>query len=128
MMHPRLKRKPPVVKTALSEMQASKSIICRALLIVPVNTLTNWENEFDKWIGISSGNNISLFFHCIDGKQEKEVVVENWIRWGGVLCVSGPTFASMCKTRSHSSPKNIPFLNERIDARRKVRRSYHKSN
>eukprot|EP00978_Attheya_sp_CCMP212_P042020 scaffold249115_cov57-Attheya_sp.AAC.1 len=35
MTHPRLKTKPPVVNTALSEMQASKSIICRALLIVP---------------------------------------------------------------------------------------------
>ena len=64
-------------------------IIHRAMLIAPVNTLANWETEFDKWIGTSSGRHIpAIRFYPWSDSKTKMKIIKEWYDYGGVLCVS----------------------------------------
>ena len=65
-------------------------IIHRAMLIAPVNTLANWETEFDKWLGKSSGRHIPAirFYPWSDSKDRSMKIIKEWYDYGGVLCVS----------------------------------------
>ncbi len=71
----------------------------RALLISPVNTLTNWETEFQNWIGMDSGRYIPalLFYPPWSDQRSRLHTVKEWYRLGGILCVSSETYASTCK-------------------------------
>ena len=85
--------------------EAGRRIVNRALLVVPVNTIANWKNEFNKWIGASAekANREKgvphVSFHCLNEVQtsDRGHLVSLWLRSGGVLCVSSSSFSSICK-------------------------------
>lgn len=73
-------------------------IINRALLIAPVNTLANWETEFQKWVGTSSGRRVpAIRFYPWDNQRSKLKIVQEWHNYGGILCVSSEKYANACK-------------------------------
>lgn len=80
-------------------------IIRTALLIAPVNTLTNWETELQKWIGLDSGRNVPAvrFYPSLGDNKSRVHVVKEWFRRGGILCVSSEKYASTCKEFLKSS-------------------------
>lgn len=83
-----------------------KQIIRRVLLLVPVNTLANWQAEFAKWCGEvghwddefakTCGKDIPSFslYNYNEAKDAKtrRMLVANWYANGGVLCCSFKTF------------------------------------
>ena len=81
-------------------------IIFRAMLIAPVNTLANWETEFEKWVGTSSGRNIPAirFYPWTPNSSEKKIIKE-WYDYGGILCVSSEKYANSCKGFVEQSSK-----------------------
>lgn len=83
-------------------------IIRRALLVAPVNTLTNWETELQKWIGLDSGRNVPAvrFYQWLGDSRTRVHVVKEWFRLGGILCVSSEKYASTCKEFLNSSKGN----------------------
>lgn len=77
---------------------SGERIIRTALLIAPVNTLANWETEFQKWVGASSGMIIpGIRFYSWKETKSKVKLVKEWYNSGGILCVSTEKYASACK-------------------------------
>ena len=79
---------------------SGRRIIRTALLIAPVNTLANWETEFQKWVGTSSGRKKIpgiLFYSWNDHKSKTKEIVQEWNEFGGILCVSTEKYAIACK-------------------------------
>jgi len=75
-----------------------KRIVHTALLIAPVNTLANWETEFEKWVGASSGRSIpGVLFYTWNESKHRKGIVKEWHERGGILCVSTEKYASACK-------------------------------
>lgn len=75
---------------------ASRLIRC-ILLVVPLNVLSHWEEEFEKWTGelVSSVQVYNL------GAVAKEAYVHTikiWSRRGGILLVSKGRFVSLKKS------------------------------
>lgn len=65
------------------------------LLVVPVNTLHNWEQEFHKWIGkINPG---ICVFNMKDMKDNRIRMVGFWRQNGGVLLVSDKSLARLIR-------------------------------
>ena len=69
-------------------------IVRRAMLIAPVNTLANWEQEFEKWIG---PNVPAVRFFSWTEFQSKSKIIKEWYEEGGILCCSSDRYASSCK-------------------------------
>jgi len=68
------------------------------MLIAPVNTLANWETEFQKWVGTSSGRNVpAIRFYPWNDQKSKMKIVKEWYDNGGILCVSLDKYANTCK-------------------------------
>jgi SNF2 family DNA or RNA helicase len=89
---------------------SGRRIIRTALLIAPVNTLANWETEFQKWVGTSSGRRKIpgiLFYSWNDHKSKTKEIVKEWNKFGGILCVSTEKYASACKGYLDSYKRNI---------------------
>jgi hypothetical protein len=57
----------------------------RVMLIAPVNTLANWENEFSIWIDQNSIPNFRVYDLSNVASSGRSYVVENWYNHGGVL-------------------------------------------
>ena len=73
---------------------SNKRIIHRAMLIAPVNTLANWEQEFAKWMG---PNVPAVRFYSWTELQSKSKTIKEWYEKGGILCCSSDRYASACK-------------------------------
>ena len=73
---------------------SSKRIVHRAMLIAPVNTLANWEQEFAKWLG---PNVPAVRFFSWTELQSKSKIIREWYEEGGILCCSSDRYASSCK-------------------------------
>ncbi len=73
---------------------SSNRIVHRAMLIAPVNTLANWEQEFEKWIG---PNVPAVRFFSWTEFQSKSKIIKEWYEEGGILCCSSDRYASSCK-------------------------------
>jgi hypothetical protein len=77
---------------------SGRRVIRTALLITPVNTLANWETEFQKWVGASSGRSIpGIRLYYLNDKKSKVKLVKEWYNNGGILCVSTEKYAMACK-------------------------------
>lgn len=67
------------------------NLVRTVLVVVPVNTLANWENEFQKWLdhlpNSPSVYNLSLY------KSGRKPSVQRWRKKGGVLLVSDSMFS-----------------------------------
>ena len=72
----------------------------RVLLVVPVNTLENWKTEFKKWV--EEDDTVPNFrVTCMNDQtnaMQKFDEADQWFKEGGVLLISSPTFASICKS------------------------------
>lgn len=71
-------------------------LIRTALLIVPMNTLTAWMGEFRKWS--AKLNPSMLVFHLHNNRGEsRSLVIDDWVRHGGVLLVGINIFSRVSK-------------------------------
>ena len=105
-------------------------IIHRAMLLAPVNTLANWETEFEKWVGTSSGRRVSAIRFYPWGSDTRTVMktVKEWYDYGGILCVSSEKYSNVCKKYlelSKSSKKkkssSVKSEKEKTDAKKSAR-------
>ncbi|XP_019855376.1 PREDICTED: helicase ARIP4-like [Amphimedon queenslandica] len=75
----------------------------RVLCVVPVNTLQNWSNEFDKWLPVKSDSdhdtkvvprNFTLFMltESIRSMESRYDIISRWYRMGGVLLMGYEMF------------------------------------
>lgn len=80
-------------------------IIEHVLLLVPVNTLANWEAEFGKW----KRNGIPLLnlhnYNQVKDQNGRLYLLENWFKYGGVLYCSFDTFARTVKSSNDTIKK-----------------------
>jgi SNF2 family DNA or RNA helicase len=89
--------------------------IHKGLLVVPVNTITNWENEFDKW---TKGmiRKIQIFNVSRADKHSRRMVIEQWSSFGGILLTSVGLFRTMAErkdTEKHILATDVIVLDER---------------
>ena len=76
-----------------------KPLVKKVLLIVPINTIANWENEFDNWLREEKRQIVVYNFSDVDAKA-RDKRVQQWSDQGGVLLISERTF----------QPKNFVLL------------------
>lgn len=87
----------------------------KSLLVVPVNTIANWENEFDKW---TKGmiKKIQIFNVSRADKYSRRLVIEQWSNFGGILLTTVGLFRSMVERKDiekHILATDVIVLDER---------------
>jgi len=93
--------------------QKNKRIIHRALVVVPVNTLSNWEDEFKKWfkgrkkeVKRIRVQNLNNAFKGI----ERNTIVQKWMTGGGVLLTSSECLMRHCKDLLPNAEGVAPYF------------------
>lgn len=73
-----------------------KPFLQKILLIVPVNTIANWINEFDKWTG-KLQHSVRYFDYSSVTTSNRPRIVQNWWKLGGVLLIGAEAFTRLAK-------------------------------
>ena len=74
--------------------EVGKPKIRFAILVAPVNTISNWENEFGKWTE-KLGTHFDV--HCVSSGGYHKQVIRTWAKIGGVLLMSDALFRNNVK-------------------------------
>jgi SNF2 family DNA or RNA helicase len=82
---------------SLKSSGTTRRLVHTVLLIVPVNTLANWENEFEKWTG--SLRNARLEVCNLVNVVDRRRAIERWGENGGILLVTDHTFRAAVKKK-----------------------------
>jgi SNF2 family DNA or RNA helicase len=85
--------------------ETKQRLMQRILLVVPVNTLVNWESELYKWT-CDCSNPLTVRDLGLDKKARFRSLVR-WKRRGGILPMSMQTFVSMCKEIKKEEQRSI---------------------
>eukprot|EP00039_Didymoeca_costata_P001301 m.51396 g.51396 ORF g.51396 m.51396 type:complete len:1317 (+) comp10732_c0_seq4:299-4249(+) len=81
-----------------------------ALVIVPVNTITNWAVEFEKWLGKSQKLPIFTFSDQVKSFQDRCRLLAQWHKERGVLIMGYEMFRILTVPSSKSQEKEIRRL------------------
>jgi len=85
-----------MLQPSLIDSRTGRGRIHKVLLVVPVNTIANWEIEFNKWT--KGMRKRLIIFNVSDAETHaRHGVVEKWSDWGGVLLTSDALFRNMVK-------------------------------
>jgi SNF2 family DNA or RNA helicase len=87
---------------SLKKTETNCGEIRTVLLVVPVNTLANWENEVETWTGQIHS---SIPVHNMsDGsnRRYRDSILQRWIRKGGILLISEQTFQRATMNGEHA--------------------------
>jgi chromodomain-helicase-DNA-binding protein 7 len=83
-------------------MHQSSGKIRKVLLVVPVNTVANWEEEFEKWT--KDMKQKCKVYNSSDGsKRNRERLVIKWSSNGGVFLVSDGLYRNLMNPQSMKS-------------------------
>lgn len=74
----------------------ANSFVRKILLIVPVNTIVNWTNEFEKWTG-GLKHSVRYFDYSSVQTSNRQKMVQNWTETGGVLLIGADAFVRLVK-------------------------------
>eukprot|EP00536_Pseudo-nitzschia_multiseries_P010544 jgi/Psemu1/26263/gm1.26263_g len=88
-----------MLQPSLVDTLTDRGKIYKTLLVVPVNTLVNWENEFIKWTRMLP-NRLTIFNVSSATMLRRDAVAERWSNEGGILLTSDAMFRSMTKIES----------------------------
>jgi hypothetical protein len=104
-----------MLQPSLVDTNTNRGSIHKVLLVVPVNTLSNWENEFEKW---TKGMNRKINITNISSgdKYSRKRQVKSWSNMGGILLSSDALFRNMVKheeMEKHLSSTDAIVLDER---------------
>jgi SNF2 family DNA or RNA helicase len=85
--------------------ESNQGLLRHVLLVVPVNTLANWEQEFEKWTGDLVP---SITVHNLSSSDlnARGSVISRWRRRGGVLLVSDRMYSLLSSGKSNKDKKN----------------------
>jgi hypothetical protein len=104
-----------MLQPSLVDTNTNRGNIHKVLLVVPVNTLSNWENEFEKWTkGMNKKINITNI--SSGDKYSRKRQVKSWSNMGGILLSSDALFRNMVKheeMEKHLSSTDAIVLDER---------------
>lgn len=116
--HPALSRAPTKPNYASNQSKASihgslapttghlksSRLINRALLVVPVNTIANWEKEWQKWTAREGSRAVTpvAFFNLnrVGGGYHRIDMIMRWCEVGGVLLISKGIFATILSDKA----------------------------
>mmetsp|Transcript_24535 Transcript_24535/g.67732 ORF Transcript_24535/g.67732 Transcript_24535/m.67732 type:complete len:1132 (+) Transcript_24535:802-4197(+) len=73
-----------------------RGTICKTVLVVPVNTLVNWENEFGKWTK-TLRNKLNIFNISRSAMLRRDAMAQCWSNEGGILLTSDAMFRIMAR-------------------------------
>jgi SNF2-related domain len=77
----------------------SRPFIRNILLIVPVNTIANWTNEFDKWTG-KLKHSVRYFDYSSVQIASRPKILQDWSDLGGVFLIGSDAFTRLAKMDS----------------------------
>ena len=80
----------------------AKPFLHKILLIVPVNTIVNWANEFDKWTG-KLQHSVRYFDYSSVRMASRAKIVQNWSKLGGVLLIGAEAFTRLVKKETDAA-------------------------
>lgn len=75
----------------------NRRLIRTALLVVPTNVLSHWEEEWDNWTG-DLVPSVTVYNLAVVGKESRPKTVRSWMQRGGVLLVSNSLFVQLVKS------------------------------
>lgn len=87
-----------------------KAKISRILLVVPVNTITNWINEFKIWCDDLNLTPLACYNlnDTNSNSMARGIMIQTWVKNGGILLTSSETLARTCKFCLNEKDSNMP--------------------
>ncbi|KAE9418527.1 hypothetical protein Angca_004286 [Angiostrongylus cantonensis] len=86
----------------------------KVLIIVPVNTIQNWMNEFEKWTpryleagGYGRQFEVFLLGDSVKTFDQRVNIIEEWLRKGGVLLVGYEMFRLLIRSTQPKRPSKL---------------------
>ena len=85
-----------MLQPSLVDPKTDRGKVHKVLLVVPVNTISNWESEFEKWM---KGLERKLTITNISSVEmySRKRLIRGWSNVGGVLLVSTALFRNIMK-------------------------------
>lgn len=74
--------------------QHNEKTLRTVVLVVPVNTLANWKDEFTKWFAHVSPK-VFVYTPSDMGISERRALISKWMSTGGILLVSSKTLTNL---------------------------------
>lgn len=90
-------KNPKINSIHKSNEKDSKPLFHTAVICVPVNTFTNWLEEFTKWLG--RGFNIYSIDSSTVAKKDRPAIVYKWSKSGGILLLSFDIYTNITGER-----------------------------
>eukprot|EP00977_Amphora_coffeiformis_P020487 scaffold8306_cov171-Amphora_coffeaeformis.AAC.4 len=85
--------------------------VSHVLVLVPANTVQNWENEVQKWTAVLD-KPLRTSSLCKISKDFRQIELERWQREGGVLFLTGSLFLGYCSFLVNQAQPDMVFINE----------------
>mmetsp|Transcript_8760 Transcript_8760/g.17578 ORF Transcript_8760/g.17578 Transcript_8760/m.17578 type:complete len:204 (+) Transcript_8760:377-988(+) len=85
--------------------------VSHVLVLVPANTVQNWENEVQKWTAVLDKPLRTSSLRKIS-KDFRQIELERWQREGGVLFLTGSLFLGYCSFLVNQAQPDMVFIDE----------------
>lgn len=86
-------------------------LVKKVLLIVPVNTIANWENEFRYWLDGERRQIVVININDVVS-QSRDTLVQRWSELGGVLLISDRSFQRLKNNNSLLTDPDVVCMDE----------------
>ena len=81
--------------------QNDEKLLRTVVLVVPVNTLANWKDEFTKWFaGVNP--KVRVYMPSEKTMQDRKALISYWMEKGGILLVSSDTLKNLVEVKEEA--------------------------
>ena len=89
--------------------QNDEKLLRTVVLVVPVNTLANWKDEFTKWFaGVNP--KVRVYMPSEKTMQDRKALISYWMEKGGILLVSSDTLKNLVEVKEEAGFYPQAFL------------------
>jgi len=89
-----------LIHTVLTNQKLTK--VKTVLILLPVNVIENWMNEFEDWTRDCQGPKLSVFSSSDNGDEKKMNKLKKWHETGGVFLISYELFMRLVGNKVES--------------------------
>uniref|UniRef100_A0A0N5A7S1 Helicase ARIP4 n=1 Tax=Syphacia muris TaxID=451379 RepID=A0A0N5A7S1_9BILA len=94
----------------------------KILIIVPINTIQNWRNEYDKWLPDCLSNDckpirpfkVHLLGDSVKTIEERSEMIRQWNTDGGVLLIGYDMFRGLTQTNTATKRKTTRKMSKKV--------------
>lgn len=101
------------------EDEEARQFIHTVLLVVPVNTIANWKNEFERWTD-KLEHTVRVFDVSEVKKEARLRMIRTWSDRGGVLLIGSDLYSNLLKKNDCLSKVSLLGMTYSLSAKREL--------